>query len=223
MRWNKAIVLLSGGLDSAVTLYFAKSRHYDCHSLTFDYGQIHKKEMTQAEKLAKAAGSRIEVVKIRLPWKGSSLLDRTKKLPQDRTIDEIEKGIPSTYVPARNTIFLSIASSLAEAIGARSVFIGAHFEDSSGYPDCRRRYLEAFQKVIKIGTKAGLENRLSLRYPLIGKRKKEIIKLGHTLGVPFQFTWSCYKGGRRPCMRCDSCILRAKGFKEACLEDPLLG
>ena len=125
-------------------------------------------------------------------------------------------------MPARNTIFLSIASSLAEASGAPAIFIGAHFEDSSGYPDCRKEYLEAFQKVIEIGTKAGLENRLRLRYPLIGKTKKEIIELGDALGVPFQFTWSCYKGGARPCMRCDSCTLRARGFKEAGIKDPLL-
>lgn len=219
---HKAVVLLSGGLDSAVTLYYAERRGYECHCLIFDYGQKHKKELILARKIAKASASKLKVVKLNLPWKGSSLLDRTKELPQNRTIGEIRKGIPSTYVPARNTIFLSMAASFAEAISANCIFIGAHFEDSSGYPDCRKGYLEAFQKVIRSGTRAGLEGRLKIRYPLIGKTKKDIIKLGAALSVPFQFTWSCYKGAAAPCMKCDSCILRARGFKEAGIKDPLL-
>lgn len=219
---RKAVVLLSGGLDSAVALYCAIKKGYSCHSLIFDYGQRHKKEISQAKKIAGVSGSKFEVIKLNLPWKGSSLVDRTIKLPQGRSIEEIKKGIPSTYVPARNTIFLSIAASFAEAIGARDIFIGAHFEDSSGYPDCRREYLEAFQKVIKIGTKAGLAGALKLNFPLIGRTKKEIIRLGKELGVPFELTWSCYKGGPAPCMRCDSCILRARGFEAVGIEDPLL-
>ncbi|MBI5143750.1 MAG: 7-cyano-7-deazaguanine synthase QueC [Candidatus Omnitrophica bacterium] len=219
---RKAVVLLSGGLDSAVALYYARKRGYECYCLIFDYGQRHKKELILARKISEASGSKLKIIRLNLPWKGSSLLDRTKGLPQNRTIREIKKGIPPTYVPARNTIFLSIASSFAEAIGAHDIFIGAHFEDSSGYPDCRKEYLEAFQRVIKIGTRAGLENRLRVRYPLISKTKKEIIELGNALGVPFQSTWSCYKGAAEPCMKCDSCILRAKGFKEAGIKDPLL-
>lgn len=219
---KRAVVLLSGGLDSAVTLYYAMREGYDCHCIIFDYGQRHNKEIEQAKRIAKASDARLKIVKLNLPWKGSSLLDKKRGLPLDRSIREIKKGIPSTYVPARNTIFLSIASSFAEAIGAKAIFIGAHFEDSSGYPDCRKEYLERFQKAIKIGTKAGLEGRLSLRYPLIDKTKKEIIKLGGSLGVPFQLTWSCYRGGARPCSRCDSCILRAKGFKAAGIKDPLV-
>ena len=219
---RKAVLLLSGGLDSAVTLYYAISRGYDCHCLIFDYGQRHKEEILQAKRIAKNAKSKFEIVKISLPWKGSSLLDVKVRLPLDRSIKEIKKGIPVTYVPARNTIFLSIAGSFAEAIGARDIFIGAHFEDSSGYPDCRKRYLEAFQDVIDAGTKAGLEGNLRLRYPLIDKTKGDIIKLGKRLKVPFKLTWSCYKGGARPCMRCDSCILRAKGFKAVGITDPLL-
>lgn len=218
---NKAVVLLSGGLDSAVTLYYAISRGYLCQCLIFDYGQRHKKEILQAKRIAKSAETGFRVVNISLPWKGSSLLDKKVRLPLDRSIKEIKKGIPVTYVPARNTIFLSIAASFAEAIGARDIFIGAHFEDSSGYPDCRKRYLEAFQDVINAGTKAGLEGNLRLRYPLIDKTKGDIIKVGKRLKVPFQLTWSCYKGGARPCMRCDSCILRAKGFKAAAMVDPL--
>src|SRR3989338_826484 len=219
---RRAVVLVSGGLDSAVTLYYAVKKGYSCHCLIFDYGQRHRKEIIQAKRIARVSGSKFEVIKLDLPWKGSSLLDRAKALPQSRTIAEIKEGIPSTYVPARNTIFLSIAASFAEAIGARDIFIGAHFEDSSGYPDCRRGYLEAFKDVIDAGTKAGLEGNLRLRYPLIDKTKGDIIKLGKRLKVPFKLTWSCYKGGARPCMRCDSCILRAKGFKAVGITDPLL-
>lgn len=216
----KAVVLVSGGLDSAVTLFVAIDKGYNCHCLIFDYGQRHKKEIASARAIAKYAGAEFHVLKLRFPWKGSSLLDKGMRLPSDRSVAEIKKGIPSTYVPGRNTIFLSIASSFAEAIGAKAIFIGAHFEDSSGYPDCRKEYLEAFNKVVRLGTKAGLENRLALKFPLIGKTKKEIIALGKRLGVPFGLTWSCYKGGARPCTRCDSCILRAKGFKEAGIDDP---
>ncbi len=222
MKRRKAIVLLSGGLDSAVTLFYAIKKGYDCQCLAFDYGQRHKQEILLARRIARRAGAKFLIMKLPLPWKGSSLLDKNKALPIDRSIKDIKKGIPSTYVPGRNTIFLAIAASFAEAIGARAIFIGAHFEDSSGYPDCRKEYLEAFDKVVRLGTKAGRDKRLSLRFPLIGKDKARIIKLGLSLGVPFQLTRSCYKGVRRPCMRCDSCILRQRGFKRARIKDPAL-
>lgn len=220
---NKAVVLLSGGLDSAVTLYIAKKMGYDCHCLLMEYGQRHKKEIAGAKKIAKEAGAKTHVVKLDLPWKGSSLTDRSVSMPSGRTAGQIKRfGIPSTYVPSRNTIFLSIASSLAEEIGAGSIFIGAHNQDSSGYPDCRKDYLKAFNEAIKLGTKAGNEKKLSLRFPLVEKSKKDIINTGLKLGVPFELTWSCYSGTRSPCGTCDSCVLRAKGFKEAGIKDPLV-
>lgn len=220
----KAIVLLSGGLDSAVTLFFAKSKGYECHCLNFDYGQRHKVEMAMAKKLARSAEAGLKTVKLTLPWGGSSLLDKGSAFPKGRKPEEIKaSGIPSTYVPARNTIFLSIAASYAEAIGANAIFIGAHVEDSSGYPDCRKKYLEAFDRVIKAGTKLGLEKKLSLEFPLIKMAKKDIIELGRSLQIPFRWTWSCYAGGKEPCGECDSCILREKGFKEAGIRDPIAG
>lgn len=217
----KAVVLLSGGLDSAVVLFHAAKNGYDCHCLAFDYAQRHRKELGQAEKIAACAGAAFRVVKLDLPWKASSLLDKKMKLPLDRTIGRIRSGIPSSYVPARNTAFLSLAASFAEAIEADAVFIGAHFDDSSGYPDCGRQYLEAFRHLVKIGTKRGLEGHLDIKYPLAGMTKGDIIKMGKSLGVPFHLTWSCYQGGRRPCARCDSCILRQKAFREAGMKDPL--
>lgn len=216
----KAVVLLSGGLDSAVTLYIAQKKGYGCHCLLFDYGQRHAIEIARAKLIAERAGAKLHIVKLDLPWKGSSLLDKKTALPLNRTIRQIRRGMPSTYVPARNTIFLSIAASLAETIKARVIFIGAHFEDSSGYPDCRKGYLKAFRKVIALGTKSGIEESLTLEFPLIDKDKAGIIKTGHELGVPLELTWSCYNGGKAPCMRCDSCVLRVKGFKEAGFKDP---
>ncbi len=218
---KKAVVLVSGGLDSAVTLYAAKRDGYECHCLAFDYGQRHRVELEMAKKIAASAGSNLEIVKLSLPWGGSSLLDTNDSIPTLRSPAAIKNsGIPSTYVPARNTIFLSIAASYAEAIDASAIFIGAHSEDSSGYPDCRKNYLESFDRVLKTGTKRGLEGRLVLKFPLIGMGKRDIISLGVSMGVPFQYTWSCYAGGDRPCGECDSCILRGKGFKEAWIEDP---
>ncbi len=217
---KKAIVLLSGGLDSTTTLYIARHKGFDVHGLAFDYGQRHKKEIQAAKKVAQLACCPLKIIKITLPWKGSSLLDKTLPLPLDK---KIRKGIPSTYVPARNTIFLSFSLSYAEAIGASHIFIGANDLDYSGYPDCRPRYYQAFNVLARLATKSGVEGKeIKIQAPLIGLTKSRIIKLGLKLGVPYEATWSCYKGAKLPCGHCDSCVLRAKGFREAHAQDPLL-
>lgn len=220
---KKAVVLLSGGMDSATTLYWAKKNGYKPYCLIFDYGQRHKRELESAKAVAKSAGCAYTILKISLPWKGSVLLDKKQKLSKDRNLFKTSKEIPPTYVPARNIIFLSFALSCAETLGADSIFIGANAIDFSGYPDCRPEFYRAFSKVISTGTKAGIENkRIKIEIPLIRKSKAEIITLGSCLGVPFESTWSCYYGGKRPCGKCDSCYFRAKGFKEAKIADPIL-
>jgi 7-cyano-7-deazaguanine synthase len=225
---RKAVVLLSGGLDSATTLYHAKSEGYKCRCLIFDYGQRHRKEIESAKKIAKASGCGWQLIKIKLPWKGSALLNKRAKLPVRLTAQSPRpKAIPATYVPGRNIIFLSFAVSCAETIGAEAVFIGANAIDYSGYPDCRPEFLAAFQEVVARGTKVGSsskgpEARVEVKAPIIRKTKKEIVKLAKKLKVPLELTWSCYKGGKRPCGVCDSCVLRARGFREAALEDALL-
>jgi len=222
---KKAIVLLSGGLDSATTLYLARSQGYKCSCIIFDYGQRHKKEIEYAKKIAQAAQCPAQIINIKLPWRGSSLLDKKLRIPQltNSRTHELTNEIPSTYVPARNIIFLSFALSFAEAMGAEVIFIGAHIQDYSGYPDCRPEFYRAFKKVILTGTRAGVEKRsIKIETPLILKTKAQIIRLGRQLGVPFVLTWSCYQGGRVPCGECDSCYYRAKGFSEAGIRDPLI-
>jgi len=218
--FRHAVVLLSGGLDSATTLYAARAQGYRVHGLIFDYGQRHDKEVRKARLIARKAGISFDVIRLRFPWKGSALLDKSIKVPRGT---RHTAGIPVTYVPARNIIFLSLALSCAEALGARAIFIGANAIDYSGYPDCRPSFYEAFSRAARRGTKAGVEGRaISIKTPLIRMTKAQIIKKGVRLGVPYALTWSCYKGGARPCGVCDSCRLRAKGFSEAGLRDPAL-
>lgn len=223
---KKAVVLLSGGLDSATTLYFAKAKGFQCYCLIFDYGQRHKKEIASAKKIAQRAGCAWQIIKLSLPWKGSSLLDKKLKIPEfsnSTNSINLSNSIPLTYVPARNIIFLSFALSCAEAIKASSIFIGANAIDYSGYPDCRPGFYRAFIRAVNLGTKAGVEGRgFSIFTPLIKMTKAGIIKLGTRLKVPYELTWSCYQGGRKPCGKCDSCNFRARGFQEAGYRDPLL-
>lgn len=208
-----AVVLLSGGLDSATALYLARAKGYQCFCLIFDYGQIHKKETRCAIKLAQKSGSAYGVSKIILPWKGSALLDKKIKI-----LDRYTKSIPDTYVPARNIIFLSFALSFAETIKAQAIFIGAHAQDYSGYPDCRPEFFKSFIKMAKSGTVAG--KKIKILAPLLNMGKAQIIRLGDKLKVPFELTWSCYRGKSLPCGKCESCRYRAKGFKAAGLADP---
>ena len=207
-------MLLSGGLDSATNLYLAKKLRFKCFCLTFDYGQRHKRELASARKIARRAGCPIKILKIHLPWKGSSLLDKALSIPSRLT-----SAVPSTYVPARNIIFLSFALSYAEAIKAEAIFIGVHAEDYSGYPDCRPEFYRAFNRAAERGIKAG--KKIKILTLLIHKNKAQIIRLAAKLGVPLALTSSCYAGGNSPCGECDSCRYRAKGFKEAGIKDPI--
>ena len=222
---RKAICLISGGLDSTVTLAIAREQGYETYGLTFDYGQRHRREIRSAKKVA--AHYRLKehkILKIDLDQIGGSALTGDIPVPKGKTAAQIKacKDIPVTYVPARNTILLSFALSYAEVIGAEAIFIGANHIDYSGYPDCRPEYFKAFQHVAELGTRCGVEGHpVEIRYPIITLDKKAIIQKGRELAVPFELTWSCYEGGHKPCGSCDSCVLRRNGFKEAGLKDPV--
>ncbi len=217
----KAVVLLSGGLDSSTVLAIALEMGYEVHALSFDYGQRHSRELESAKKIAKYFNVPHKIIKIDLRQIGGSALTDNIDVPE-RNMDEIEKEIPITYVPARNTILLSLALGYAEVIDADAIFYGANAIDYSGYPDCRPEYVEAFERVANLGTKRGVEGKpIKIIAPIIHMTKAEIIKKGMELGVPYELTWSCYKGGKKACGKCDSCLLRLKGFMEAGYEDPL--
>lgn len=220
---KKAICLLSGGLDSSVCLYVARAEGYEPVALSMEYGQRHHDhEMSAARSLASFLKIKQYRSIVEMPWKGSALLDEKKKIPQHRDVANLDTEIPATYVPARNSIFLSLAISCAEAEGAEAIFIGVNALDYSGYPDCRPEYLKEFSTAVNLGTKVGVEGRkIEVKAPLIDLTKKDIVLLGHKLGVPFEKTWSCYMGGESPCQNCDACLLRAKGFREAGIPDPL--
>jgi 7-cyano-7-deazaguanine synthase len=221
---NKAVCLLSGGLDSATCLAFARREGYECYALSFDYGQRHRIELEAAAKVAACLGAaRHLVAKISLDMFGGSALTAGIPVPKSRTLHEMTRGIPATYVPARNTIFLSFALAWAEVLEGSDIFIGVNALDYSGYPDCRPEFIEAYQRMANLATKAGVEGRTHLRIhtPLIQLSKAEIVKLGHELGVPFGLTHSCYDPlpGGHACGQCDACLLRRKGFEEAGIED----
>ena len=213
----KGVILLSGGIDSATTLYFARRRGYELSALIFDYQQKHKKEITCAQKIARLNRIKYSTVKADLSWVKSSLTNKKINVPRARNLKS--RNIPSTYVSGRNIIFLSYAAAYAENIGAKKIFIGVHIQDYPGYPDCRQEFLSAFQRAVNLGIK---KKGIKIVAPLIRKSKKEIIALGLKLGVPFQYTWSCYNGGVKPCGVCDSCRFRIKGFRELGMMDPLL-
>ena len=217
---KKAVVLLSGGLDSAVTLFIAK-QDYECHILVFDYGQKAVREIESAKCLAEADQTSVQVIKLPLSWEGNALTDDTIEIPGGEVSADGE--IPVTYVPARNIVFLSFGVSFAESIGAEAVFIGANQMDFSNYPDCRGPFFESFQETVDRGTKSGVTGcGIKIVTPIINMTKKEIVEEGIRLDVPFQHTWSCYRNGAVPCGRCESCLLRARGFAEAGVVDSLI-
>lgn len=218
----RAVVLLSGGLDSTTSLYVARRDAREAICLSFRYGQRHERELDAAKKIAASLQLEHWIVPLCFPWGGSALTDHRLALPKGRDEKEMAQEIPPTYVPARNSIFLSFAASLAEVKEAEEIYFGANALDYSGYPDCRPEFIEAFEAMIRRGTKAGTGRPLRIIAPLLRLSKAEIIRLGHELGVPFEGTWSCYEGKEFPCGGCDSCLLRAKGFREAGIEDPLI-
>ena len=221
---RKAVCLISGGLDSCVTAFIAKNEGYELYAISFDYGQFHKRELASAKKIAKAVGANDHIIsKVDLQkFGGSCLLDKSFTFPQDHDLKDIGKGIPSTYVPVRNTVFLSLALAYAEVIDADAIFIGTHATDYSGYPDCRPEYIQAYQNMANLANRRGVEGRpVKIEAPILHLTKAEIVKEGLGLKAPFEVTWSCYRGGRKACGRCDSCLLRLKGFKEAGIKDPI--
>ncbi len=224
---RKAVVLLSGGLDSTTVVAILKSQGFEPCALSFRYGQRHVVELERAHEVAKAMGVKNHVVaEIDLRVFGGSALTTDVEVPKDRATSQMGDEIPSTYVPARNTIFLSFALAYAEVLGASDIFIGVNALDYSGYPDCRPEYINAYERMANLATKAGVEGktRLVIHAPLSQMTKADIIRKGTALGVDYSITSSCYDPGPegRPCGRCDSCQLRAKGFAEAGLSDPLL-
>ena len=218
---KKAVVLLSGGLDSATTLAIAHEQGYACHCLSIDYGQRHRAELAAAARVARAqsaAEHRVFTLDL-TAFGGSALTDNRIAVP----VDGVQPGIPVTYVPARNTIMLSLSLAWAEVLGAQDIFFGANAVDYSGYPDCRPEYMRAFETLANLATKAAVEgNRLTLRTPIIDLTKADIIRRGTTLGVDYALTVSCYQADDegRACNRCDSCRLRRAGFEAAQLPDP---
>ena len=226
MQGKPAVVLLSGGLDSATAAALAKAEGFSLYGLTVDYGQRNRWELEAACWLAEFLQMREHrIVRLDLAGLLPSALTAPIPVPKDRSPAEIGQGIPVTYVPARNTILLALALGYAEVVGAADIFLGVHAVDYSGYPDCRPEFLEAFEHLANLATQASLEGRLRFRIhaPLLGCSKAEIIRRGVALGLDYRLTSSCYDPGPRgvPCGRCDACILRRRGFQEAGLEDPL--
>ncbi|MFF2345087.1 7-cyano-7-deazaguanine synthase QueC [Pseudarthrobacter sp. NPDC058119] len=222
---RKAIVLLSGGLDSTTVLAHAKSMGFDPYALSFRYGQRHAVELAAAKRVAEAQGVADHVVcDIDLRVFGGSALTSDVEVPKHLSVDQVEENIPVTYVPARNTVFLSFALAYAEVVGATDIFIGVNALDYSGYPDCRPEFIKAFENMANLATRAGVEGgAITIHTPLMDKTKGEIVQMGLALGVDYSLTSSCYDPDEsgRSCGHCDSCLLRLKGFAEAGSSDPI--
>lgn len=221
---KKAVVLLSGGLDSATTAAIAKSEGFDLYPISFDYGQRHIKELDSAKAVANSLGSKDHlIISFDMRKIGGSALTDDIDVPLDRQTEKMSENIPVTYVPARNLVFLSFALAQAEVIGAQDIFIGVTQVDYSGYPDCRSEFISAFENVANLATKAGVEgtSKFKIHTPLIDLSKAQTIKRGLELGLDYSLTWSCYNGGKEACGRCDSCKLRLAGFAEAGEKDPI--
>lgn len=223
---RRAVVLLSGGLDSSTCLAAARADGFEVHALSVDYGQRHKGELARARRIAGALGAAgHRVVKVDLSaFGGSALTDAAIAVPKGRSAATLAREIPVTYVPARNTVLLALALAHAETLGAEDVYVGVNAIDYSGYPDCRPAFLRAFERLARVATKAGVEGRpLRIHAPLLRLTKAGIIRLGTRLGVPYRLTLSCYDpSGGRACGACDACQLRRKGFAEAGVEDPTM-
>jgi 7-cyano-7-deazaguanine synthase len=228
-RAERAVCLVSGGMDSAVALAEARAAGRVCHALSFDYGQRHKVELEAARRVAEALGAlEHRVVRIDLSALGGSALTADIAVPKGRSMGEIGAGVPPTYVPARNTTFLAVALGWAETLGAREIWIGVNALDSSGYPDCRPEFLAAFEALARVATAAGTERgeRFEIKAPLVDRSKAQIVRRGIELGIDFGLTHSCYDpvpaaGAVLACGRCDACLLRLKGFREAGALDPV--
>lgn len=221
---KKAVVLLSGGLDSTTVLALAHREGYELHALSFDYGQRHQREVNAAHAVAAHYGVvQQKTVTIDLRAFGGSALTADLAVPHARGLEEMAQDIPITYVPARNTIFLSFALAYAEVNGANDIFLGINAIDYSGYPDCRPEYLEAYERMANLATRASTQDGRVIHFhaPLLYMSKAEIVRKGAELGVPYELTWSCYEGRENACGTCDSCILRLSGFAEAGLRDPI--
>ena len=222
---KKAVVLLSGGLDSATTLAIAGKQGFECYALSFRYGQRHAHELRAAQRVAEALNAAQHiVVDVDLSKLGGSALTGRGPVPKNRPESEMAAHIPATYVPARNTVFLSLALAWAEVLAAQDVFIGVNAVDYSGYPDCRPEYIDAFQRLANLATRAGAAGaRITIHAPLIQMTKAQIIRAGLEMGVDYSLTHSCYDPDSegRACGRCDSCLLRLKGFREAGVADPI--
>lgn len=222
----KAVCLLSGGLDSSTCVAIARAEGFEVHALTVDYGQRHRAELAAARRVAEALGAREhQVISLDLRAFGGSALTAALDVPKDRDEASMARGIPVTYVPARNTVMLSLALAWAEVLEASDIFLGVNAVDYSGYPDCRPEFLQAFAAMANLATKAGVEGRmkLNIRAPLLHLSKADIVRRARELGLDFALTHSCYdpEDGGRACGRCDSCLLRRKGFQEAGIVDPL--